>query len=424
MRKSNLLFSMSLLTALIFSVAVFTNCKGPKGDEGPAGTDGVDANETCKLCHNPDVVSKIAAEFDFSKHHYGEAAFEEAGRTACAPCHESEAFKYVIANNTPVTFADTGVIDNKYINQYYVPANSAYGEFTCYTCHDKLHTTYGSSDLPSIRTTAAVPMTMWGGTKTINLTQDGGVSNLCVRCHQPRPITTTSTSTFGGNVLDYANLITNPTDTFYKNYATSSNIVSLSFRTGPHYGTVSAIYAGIGGIEFGTGYGNSPHTTLASCKDCHMAEITGAAGGHTFNTMGNFKGCNVSGCHSASPITSTSTKWTATRSEIKGLIDQLATKINTLGDGTNPVMQIDLDTETNLWYNMSTAHYDGYLNLYNSSSNPTGYYGATGNPKFPNLTNAQFGTIFNFQLALREYSLGIHNTEYVRTLLTNSLAAW
>jgi hypothetical protein len=33
------------------------------------------------------------------------------------------------------------------------------------------------------------------------------------------------------------------------------------------------------------------------------------------------------------------------------------------------------------------------------------------------------GAIINFQLCLREYSLGIHNTKYTMALLNNTLAA-
>jgi hypothetical protein len=38
------------------------------------------------------------------------------------------------------------------------------------------------------------------------------------------------------------------------------------------------------------------------------------------------------------------------------------------------------------------------------------------------LTNAQFGAIINFQMCLREYSLGIHNYDYSKALLANSIA--
>jgi hypothetical protein len=97
----------------------------------------------------------------------------------------------------------------------------------------------------------------------------------------------------------------------------------------------------------------------------------------------------------------------------------------------------------NLWYGLTKNNYDGYLNIYDPSSNPSGsvYNGSMFQNPSPStswtagqtaynltlpklvLTNAQFGAIINFQLCLREYSLGIHNAKYVRTLLTNSIAA-
>ncbi len=59
---------------IILTGVFLASCEGPAG---PAGADGKDANETCKLCHNPTVVDQKVVEFDFSKHKYGEAAFEE-----------------------------------------------------------------------------------------------------------------------------------------------------------------------------------------------------------------------------------------------------------------------------------------------------------------------------------------------------------
>ena len=70
-------------------------------------------------------------------------------------------------------------------------------------------------------------------------------------------------------------LLATPTAIFYDNVVGNAapNKVIPSYRTHVHYGTVGAIYAGVGGIEFpGTlTYENSPHTTAASCQDCHMA---------------------------------------------------------------------------------------------------------------------------------------------------------
>ena len=287
--------------------------------------------------------------------------------------------------------------------------------------------------MSSLTTTAPVSMTMYGGAKTIDLTQDGGISNLCVKCHQPRPLTV---NTGNGRVLNYDSLKAFPMVVFFDSAAGAVNqYVKPSYRMHVHYGPVGAVYAGIGGIEFSgnTGdlpYTNSPHTTLASCQDCHMAPMSGAAGGHSFKAKGNFNGCNVSGCHSVSPITATSAKWTTTRTDVKTLLDALATKINACGGG-HDILHKDASTETNLWQGLTTGNYDGYLDIYSSSTNPSGYWrdpygsGATNaaKPKFPKLLNVQMGAMINFQFCLREYSLGIHNTQYVTALMTNTINA-
>ena len=222
--------------------------------------------------------------------------------------------------------------------------------------------------------------------------------------------------------------------------ANSLNVLKPGYRTHTHYGTAGAIFAGVGGIEFGTGYANSPHTTLASCQDCHMAPMNGKAGGHTFSAIGNFNGCNVTGCHGASPITAATTSkyWKQTRDDVKLLLDQLAAKLQV---GGVDILNRNADATSNLWAGLTTNNYDGYLNIYDPINNPSGStYNATmfqspsttgfsaaqitTNSALPKitLTNAQMGAIINFQLCLRDYSLGIHNTTYTKTLLTNTLA--
>jgi hypothetical protein len=440
----------TLLFSALFLLAACEGPMGPSGADGADGADGKDANETCKLCHTPSVVDQKSVEFDFSKHKYGEAAFEEAGNTACAPCHESEGFKYVCKNNIPATFT-LNTTTGKYSNNYVATTSIAYGELSCFTCHSSLHQTYAGTEFFPLTNTAAVQMTMWKAEKSINLTQDGGMSNLCVKCHQPRPLTT-STTLSNGDVVDYAGLATDPTAIFYDSTVGNKapNKLIPSYRMHVHYGTVGAVFAGQGGVQFsGTQtYANSPHTAGASCKDCHMAAITGRAGGHTFkvrsgegaltsSTTWNFNGCNVSGCHSANPITSSSTLWTATRSDIKTLLNTLATKINSIGGGTD-ILHSDSDGESNLWAGLTTGNYDGYLNIYDPNSNPAGAWknpGSTSSytpeqkaindalPVFPSLQNVLVGAMINFQFSLREYSLGIHNYKYSKALLQNSLDA-
>jgi len=437
MKKLIKLFSV-LFTAGFFLVS----CEGPMGPAGKDGKDGAngqDANATCTECHNPTVVDAIAVQYEFSKHSYGEAAFEESGSISCSVCHTSEGFKYVCKNNIPSTFT-LNTTTGKYSNDYITISSQAYGELSCFSCHSSLHTTYAGTDFSPLTTTAPVSMTMWKGTKTINIAQDGGISNLCVKCHQPRPLTTSS-SLSNGDVVDYASLASNPNTIFYDSSIgnASPNILVPSYRTHVHYGTVGAIFAGQGGIQFkgSMEYVNSRHTTDASCQDCHMAPMSGRSGGHSFSALGNFNNCNTTGCHTAPINSSSTTFWKTPRTEIQGLLNNLATKINTIGGGTD-ILHAETDPELNLWAGLTTGNYDGYLNIYDPSTNPAGVWknpAPSGSwtpaqknannllPTFPSLKNVVMGAMINFQFCLREYSLGIHNYKYSKALLQNSIEA-
>jgi hypothetical protein len=449
MKKLNSLTYMFAILPVIALIVFFSACTkegpmGPAGKDGTNGTngkdgkDGINGGTTCTTCHNATKVEIRATQYELSKHSYGEAAFEEAGNAGCGPCHESEAFKYVCANNTPSTFtlnATTG----KYVNDYSSVASAAYGEISCFTCHKDLHTKYDTTDLPGLTTVAPVAMTMWAGAKTIDLAADGHISNLCVKCHQPRPFTASNQN---ARILNYDSLANFPTVVFYDSAIGTGkkNQLIPGYRTHTHYGVVGALYAGKGAVEFpGTEtYANSVHTTVASCQDCHMADVTGKAGGHTFFAKGNFNGCNTTACHATTgPVTATNSNyWTTPRATIKGLLEQLATKLT---EGGIEIMNKSNDAEANLWYGVTSKNYDGYLNVYdpinnpNNTSNcfqnasPSNSWTATQkalNKTFPklHLTNAQMGAIINFQFCLREYSLGIHNYKYSKALLTNTIA--
>jgi len=440
-----LFFAAGLMIAA--AAFLFTACtkEGPQGvagingKDGTNGTNGKDANETCKLCHARSVVDSVAIQFELAKHNWGTTAFEEAGVVGCAPCHVDKGFVYVSKNNIPATFTFT---NGKWVNDYSSIASDAIGAITCYTCHNSLHTTYGYTDITALTTVAPVPMTMWGGAQTIDLQQDGGKSNLCVKCHQPRPLTCGNDP--AGRLLNYDSVKNYPLVVMYDSAAGAKNkYLKPSYRMHIHYGAVGAVFAGKGAIEFpgDVAYANSRHTTVASCPECHMAPMTGMAGGHAFNVRNakesaltasstfNFNGCNVTDCHALDPISATSAKWTNTRTEIKGLLDALATKINAAGGG-HDILHKEASA-SNLWWGVSTGNYDGYLDIYSPGTNDAGYWrdpystNATNmtKPKFPKLLNVQTGAIINFQFCLREYSLGIHNTSYVRALLKNSVQA-
>ncbi len=450
-------FKLAIFAVALMSFGAACVKEGPPGMDGDdgatgaAGKNGVDANETCKMCHKPSNVDAILVQFQLSKHEYGLAAEEEAGSNTCGPCHLQESFRDVVKRNVPATFtlnATTG----KYVNDYMSTTATAYGAIGCRACHSSIHETYTSTDLPKLTTVAAVPMSMWGGKKTINITPDGGESNLCVKCHQPRPFTFNNSKNPAntGDVLDYAALVSKPNDIFFDGSSAATIAqakIIPGYRTHTHYGTVGAMYAGMGGVELTgpTGYASMVHKNVASCGDCHMAPMTGKAGGHSFVAKGNFNGCNVTGCHAASPVTATNAKyWTNPRAEIKLLLEQLAAKLVVTDNGvTAQILNKNSDTEANLWVGLTAGKYDGYLNVYDPATNPGGVANngvvcQNANPSSSwtaeqkaynltlpkiKLTNAQFAAIINFQMCLREYSLGIHNLDYSRALLKNSIAA-
>jgi hypothetical protein len=439
--KRKTLFLTLITAGLFLGGNIFmTGCTkegpaGKDGKDGANGADGADGTASCITCHSPEGIELAAVQYQLSKHAYGEVAFEQAGSTTCGPCHLSEAFKYVCANNTPSTFTLNSTT-NKYVNDYFVAPTAAYGEINCGTCHSSIHSTYGEGDL-ALTTVAPVSMNMWGGAKTINLTADGGRSNLCVKCHQPRPFTAGLTD---GNVINYAGLASNPTAVFYDPDGTG-NTLRPGYRTHTHYGTAGAIFAGVGGVEFpGLAYENTAHTALASCQDCHMATMQGKAGGHTFFAKGNFNGCNDSGCHTGVSATSENF-WINPRAEIKAKLDELAAALTINGVD---ILNRNPDAGYNLWVANTTRKYDGYLNIYDPITNPSGVAnnpdGLFQNPAPANswsqaqkdfnltlpkiiLSNAQMGAIINFQLVLRDFSQGIHNYKYTKALLANSISA-
>ncbi|HEX2920663.1 MAG TPA: hypothetical protein VHO50_05805 [Bacteroidales bacterium] len=366
--------NLQKLMSLLIPVSIlFISCEGPQGQAGR------DANETCMECHNRDVVDKVEKQYTHSEHFLGEA-FEEAGaRTNCAPCHTTDGFLYVVEHATPVT-------------NYVVDAATASlpGRLECYTCHSKIHTTFTFDDF-ELTTTDPVPMLMWAGKKTLDFQAE--TSNLCAKCHQPRQVAGQA------GTINYDVLVSEPN--------TNYTLSTINYRTGVHYGTESAMNGGQGGIEFGTDYDrNHPHSSTASCATCHMAEPSGVSGGHSF--IINFNGCNVQGCHSDMD----QNKVSEFTEEFDTLLETLANELNAIG-GANPILQRDpADNE-----------YHGYIDIFDAQANPTGYWGAQGNPPFPMLTNEQFGAFLNFQLLVRDGSHGIHNPDYMMDLLEKTVEA-
>ncbi len=416
-----------------------------------AGTSGSSTSVNCTECHIHDKTSgasgyvgslaerrdNAAEAWKYSGHAEGETAMSEGTNASCAPCHAHQGFTSRVSTKLQPTFTGTG----PYTFSFSAPASASSamsslpGHIGCFTCHK------GSpKDSMALLTTDSVKLlfySMPGKEKYVNLKQDNGKSNLCVMCHQSRPITQNTTAG-NGSSIDYPDLATRLTDIFYdstKTTAAGGNKVTLSSRSIGHYGWPGNVLAGkgFGPIEISGGplaYSNSAHTNLTSCSNCHMANPTivngEPVGSHTFSAVGNYNGCNTTDCHGASPLSASVAKVKNAVTAQKANLDTLAELLKSKGQylmGIDATMSSDGVTPNNKWYKFTTLHFTGEINIgttpgtfvVNTSTIPAGQY------KWPTLTNGQFAAMQAFTVAIKEYSGGIHNTKYTKALLTNAI---
>ena len=208
--------------------------------------------------------------------------------------------------------------------------------------------------------TAEDPVTLWVGGATV----DVGKGNQCVICHQPR--------------------VPSPP---LPNVGEEGMVEITSTRYGPHHGAQGAMFNGEGAYEIGDGYANSSHTTLVSnaCVTCHMASVTGGrdAGGHTFRVESeegdlNFNACMQ--CHAESDALENLVE--ATQAGIIERLDSLGQKLQDIG-----IMD------------------------------------ANGRSIRGTYTSLQVGALWNYKYVEEDQSKGVHNANYARTLLENTIEA-
>ncbi len=191
---------------------------------------------------------------------------------------------------------------------------------------------------------------------------DFGKGNLCANCHQPR--------------------IPNPLPIIG-----GDSVIITSPYWGVHHGPQAGILAGTGGYEIGSGYSNSDHTTVVTdgCVTCHMAEAFGVqAGGHQMGMTYLYHGhekINTTGCITCHP-SGIDAKIEATQTEVLDLLTQLKTLLIDHGAMTE-----------------------------------------TGGIITGKMSCDVAGGVLNYNMVEADGSEGVHNANYVRTLLTNSIQA-
>src|ERR1035437_9059005 len=325
-------------------IAGINGVEGINGKDGYVGKDGINGTAFCFECHKGD--SKIIGkqvEYNTSVHATGTTFYGE-NHDQCAGCHNNEGFNQRIKQGGNFTLPGA------------MPASgfSSPTPISCYTCHS-IHTKYDSTDF---RFKSIVPVVCLTDS---SITIDRGNSNICINCHQSRPLVVVDSS--------------NKTVTNLK-YAADNDLIKITTsRFGPHHGPQGNMLNGAstlgknqsGAFQIGTttlyGNGSISHANLTdaatgnklvTCIKCHMAApLLGAApngGGHSFDVTyfasatATTKTLNITGCLDCHTATEAQSKFTKTQNTVK---QKLITLQNLLGvkgwvvaDSTNANYQL------------------------------------------------------------------------------------
>jgi len=387
--------------------------KGDPGDNGTNGIDGVDGVDgidgvgvqVCIDCHSSTHRDVIKDAYALSGHANG-SSWSRGSNGECARCHNNQGYidylsgqfyeidetgdpnEYVLDDaGYPVTDANGDYIPNPDYNpnygDYLEDANGnyiqtanweGYAQTTpiyCTGCHnpEKGHRSFDfENDGNDYALRNIDPIKLFiDSSVTLDMTSTAdplGRSNTCINCHQPR----NSYPVPSGSGTDM--------------------ITITSQRYGPHHGPQSVILEGIMGanIAGSTGYpgrGTGTHKTGSSCTNCHMGVTTdGTDGSHTWEPTLN----TCVQCH---------TSMTSIPDEIPGFED-----FYTLHD-------------------LLVAK--GYISASGSVQGGNGGNASSSNPLVVPVKDAQ--VIWNYKTIEEDKSNGIHNPNYVRALLKNSIEA-
>jgi len=353
---------------MLASSALFVNCTsdpiaGPSGTAGIDGTDGLDgldgldATADCRSCHSNEHRDPIKASYALSQHAAGETLGHAGGRADCTRCHSSEGFVNYIEGVPAVAIAEPSPID-------------------CNACHNSLagHRSFdfeNDGNDYALRTLAPVQLIV-----DENVFIDGandsdimGTSNTCITCHQPRS---------SGPV------------------ATDGKYMNTSTYWGPHYGAQSTMLQGIQGANIvGTAVypapGTAGHKKGASCIACHMSEEG----------------------HSLVPSTPSSTTCTSCH-DARPEVDGLAANMEILAAKLAEVVGQEIAKDANGDY-QPVFEADG--------TTPVMVTGMLldGKPAAGVFDIEVAEATWNYLFVKYDHSNGVHNPEYAKALIKNSI---
>jgi len=389
---------------MLASSALFVNCTsdpiagadgiaGTDGLDGLDGIDGLDSTEDCRACHSSDHLEPIKAAYASTVHATG-SSWARGTSGSCAQCHSNEGF---------IDFQEMGFVS---------AAGQTPNPITCNGCHNPIagHRSFDfdtDGNDYALRTFAPVSLIV-DESVVLDATNDSdpmGASNACISCHQPRHEGPT------GLEAEYT---------------------IDSGHWGPHHGPQATLVEGIEGYEFSnigiSAAGTSGHSEGSSCVACHMSE-----GGHTWEP--------------STPTSVTCTKCHDAKTEVAGfepdmltLAGQLATvegweyKYSVLRDDSlDPVLDADnklqfldangdITKESSMYVIELDDNGDKITEVvigavHSDSPNP-GFYGMGAT-----FTSDQAGAAFNYIYLTEDKSKGVHNPDYAKALIAQSIDA-
>ncbi|WP_242133701.1 hypothetical protein [Aestuariivivens marinum] len=362
----------------------YTAIPGQDGENGTNGIDGVDGidgidgvgTQVCIDCHSDTHRSGIWDAYLTSNHGgdpaYSYESWDRGTRESCASCHNNEGF---------IDYIETGAV-----------AVGGYGvsnPLSCNGCHDS-HSSFDfendGNDM-AVRTAAPVDFKVFAEDPNLDdyILDYGNASNLCANCHQPRRGTPTPDA--------------------------NGKYMNTSTHWGPHHGPQTALLEGLLGayttftlVEAIPAVKQAKHRTdTGSCVDCHMRHTTDGSYGHSWNPTRN----NCSDCHGGPVEELKVTGLEEDMDTLGHLLEQVigqAIARDANGD-YQPVFEADGVTPVPV---VGIVHYDAGDDAWHPVR---GLF---------DLKAAE--AAWNFLFILEDRSKGIHNPDYAKSLIKNSIA--
>uniref|UniRef100_UPI0032179336 ammonia-forming cytochrome c nitrite reductase subunit c552 n=1 Tax=uncultured Draconibacterium sp. TaxID=1573823 RepID=UPI0032179336 len=315
---------------------------GVDGKDGTDGTDGVDGNVSCLVCHTQAGMDALRALYNYSGHNAASAVSYAGSRASCSPCHSNELFLNAL-NNAPGVAA----IDIAYPTK-----------ISCTTCHANHQSL--EDDITAPMTTVEPVTAIADATVTLDF---GNASNLCANCHQSR------------RGYEYYQAITSVKINGIETEVPDGMVAINSTHAGPHHGPQANTLLGNGGIGTGT---VSTHTSVG-CTGCHMGDVDGTTGGHSF--IPSLTNCNK--CHSG-----------ATDYNINGKRTEFDTRMTAIAEALVSAGALSKDEDTGEYH-----------------------------PAVSIVTDAEFEAFWNYMYLYEDHSHGAHNPAYFATLLNSAETA-